>query len=64
MTTYMSLRGVEDTKEVIRICKPRTDNTKTRRKRTNNELHNTHKTKVRVTRNTLKIGANSGAPEG
>jgi hypothetical protein len=34
-------------------------------KRTNNDLQNfTHKTKDRVTRTPLKIGVNSGAPEG
>jgi hypothetical protein len=36
-----------------------------KRKRTNNDLQkNTHKTKDRVTRTTLKPGVNSCAPEG
>ena len=36
-----------------------------KRKRTNNDLQNiSHKTKDRVTRNPLKHGVNSGAPEG
>jgi len=35
-----------------------------KRKRTNNDLQNTYKTKDRVTRTPLKPGVNSGAPEG
>ena len=42
-----------------------TDNTMTKRKRTNNDLQNiTHKTKDKVTRTPLNLGVNSGAPEG
>jgi hypothetical protein len=35
-----------------------------KRKRTNNDLQNIHKTKARVTRTHEKPGVNSGAPEG
>jgi len=34
-----------------------------KRKRTNNDLRHTYKTKDRVTRTPLKTGMNSGAPE-
>ena len=59
----------KDTKGVIRnhISKKNRqyNGQKKKHKRTNNDLQNfTHKTKDRVTRTPLKIGVNSGAPEG
>ena len=55
---------IEDTKSAIRIRKSK-KNRVAKRKRTNNNLQNIHiKTKDRETRTTLKVGVNSGAPEG
>ena len=58
----------EDTKTVIQsevVNRRRTDNTMTKRKRTNNDLQSiTLKTKNRATRNPLKLGVNSCVPEG
>ena len=59
----------EDTKGVIRIHKSKKDRQhngqKKKYKRTNNDLQNTHKTKDRITRTSLKTGGElTGAPEG
>ena len=60
--------NVQNKGQTTQCPKQRTDNTMSKRqraKRTNHDLQNiTHKTKDRVTRTPLKLGVNSGSPEG